>query len=80
VFDGENKRCPMNPLLMVRAPFAIFAVVSSGEKLFRAANEPKTFVKIPGADHNNWLTDVYLTRLDEFIDRIASEENRTSNH
>ena len=52
---------------------------SSGEKLFRAANEPKTFVKIPGADHNNWLTENYLTRLDEFISRLASERNQTSN-
>lgn len=54
--------------------------LSSGEKLFRAANEPKAFVKIQGADHNHWLTEVYLTRLDEFIDRIASEQNRTSNN
>jgi fermentation-respiration switch protein FrsA (DUF1100 family) len=53
--------------------------LSSGEKLFRAANEPKTFVNIPEADHNNWLTQDYLRRLDEFINRVASEPNRTSN-
>jgi uncharacterized protein len=53
--------------------------LSSGEKLFRAANEPKTFMKIPGANHNNWLTDDYLKQLDEFIRRLASEANRTSN-
>lgn len=46
---------------------------SSGEKLFRAANEPKTFVKIRGADHNNWLTEDYLRQLDEFIRRLGSE-------
>ena len=51
----------------------------SGEKLFRAANEPKIFVKIPRADHNNWLTKDYLTRLDEFIGRLASDEKQTSN-
>ncbi len=51
----------------------------SGEKLFRAANEPKTFVKIPGASHNNWLTEDYLRQLDGFIRRLASEENQTSN-
>lgn len=44
---------------------------SSGQKLFRAANEPKQFVAIEGADHNNWLTDAYLKELDEFIARVA---------
>lgn len=52
---------------------------SSGEKLFRAANEPKTFVTIAGADHNNWLTGDYLRQLDEFIRGLASEGNRPSN-
>ena len=44
---------------------------SSGEKLFRAANEPKQFVTIENADHNNWLTDAYLKELDGFITRVA---------
>jgi len=48
---------------------------ASGEKLFQSANEPKTFVKIPGADHNNWLRQSYLTRLDEFIERCQSAGN-----
>ena len=52
---------------------------SSGEKLFRAANEPKTFVKVPGADHNNWLTEDYLRQLDEFISRLASQGKQPSN-
>ncbi len=46
---------------------------SSGQKLFRAANEPKQFVAIEGADHNNWLTDAYLKQLDEFIIRVESK-------
>jgi len=44
---------------------------SSGAKLFGAANEPKTFVTIENADHNNWMTDDYLKRLDEFIARVS---------
>jgi len=47
---------------------------SSGEKLFRVANEPKQFVTIEGADHNNWLSDAYLERLDRFITRVASSK------
>ncbi len=41
-----------------------------GQKLFQAANEPKRFVTIELADHNNWLRDVYLQRLDDFIATI----------
>jgi len=47
---------------------------SSGDKLFRVANEPKEFVTIEGADHNNWLSDAYLERLDRFITRVASSK------
>jgi hypothetical protein len=52
---------------------------SSAEKLFLAANEPKTFVKVPGADHNNWLTEDYLRQLDEFISRLDSQGKQPSN-
>ncbi len=48
--------------------------ISSGEKLFRSANEPKEFVEIPGAGHNNWLTEQYLTRLDKFLTRVSPVE------
>ncbi len=44
---------------------------SSGERLFKAAHQPKEFVVIQQADHDNWLTDDYLKRLDQFITRTA---------
>jgi fermentation-respiration switch protein FrsA (DUF1100 family) len=44
---------------------------SSGEKLFRSANEPKIFVRMSGAGHNNWRTDQYLARLDQFISHLT---------
>jgi fermentation-respiration switch protein FrsA (DUF1100 family) len=50
--------------------------IGLGEKLFRSANEPKAFVRISGADHNDWVTEQYLTRLNEFIGRLASEQRR----
>jgi len=43
-----------------------------GEKLFKASNEPKSFFRVKNADHNDWLTDEYLKRLDEFISSVAS--------
>jgi fermentation-respiration switch protein FrsA (DUF1100 family) len=46
---------------------------ASGEKLFRSANEPKAFLRIQGADHNNWLTQEYLRRLDEFIKGVTRD-------
>ncbi len=49
------------------------------EKLFQAANEPKTLYRVPGADHNNWLTDEYLEQLNRFIERAvaAKDQGRT---
>lgn len=46
---------------------------ASGEKLFRSANEPKAFLRIQGADHNNWLTREYVRRLDEFIKSVTRD-------
>ncbi len=40
---------------------------SLGEKIFMHANEPKEFVKIELADHNDWLTEAYVKKLDQFI-------------
>jgi fermentation-respiration switch protein FrsA (DUF1100 family) len=39
-----------------------------GERLFAAANEPKTFLPLPGNDHNEKLPDEVFTRLRQFID------------
>ena len=47
---------------------------SSGEKLFRSANEPKQFVTIEHADHNNWVTDAYLNQLDRFLARVSEAQ------
>ena len=43
---------------------------ASGLRLFRAAHEPKTFVAIDHAGHNNWLSAEYLEHLDAFISRL----------
>jgi fermentation-respiration switch protein FrsA (DUF1100 family) len=60
------------PLLQSHGSLDRTIPLSSGEKLFRAANEPKTWVIIEGADHNNWLNDAYLKQLDEFIASVAT--------
>lgn len=59
------------PLLQSHGSVDRTIPLSSGKKLFRAANEPKQFVTIENSDHNNWLTDAYLKQLNEFLTRIA---------
>jgi uncharacterized protein len=49
-------------------PFAV------GHKLFLAANEPKELVTVANADHNDWLTEAYLQRLDQFIARVGQAQ------
>ena len=44
--------------------------LSLGRKLFDAANEPKQFVPIQGADHNHPMTEDYLQVVDEFLNRM----------
>jgi fermentation-respiration switch protein FrsA (DUF1100 family) len=41
-----------------------------GQRLHRAANEPKQFVSIPGGDHNDPQTDEYYRVLTAFLDRL----------
>jgi len=38
-----------------------------GRKLFAAANEPKTFVRIAGADHNDPQSAEYYEQLERFL-------------
>jgi fermentation-respiration switch protein FrsA (DUF1100 family) len=42
-----------------------------GVKLFEAAGEPKQFVKIPGADHNDPQPAEYYRQLDRFIASLS---------
>jgi fermentation-respiration switch protein FrsA (DUF1100 family) len=45
-----------------------------GEELFRRANEPKRFVTVPGADHNDLAETagpLYVTSLREFYRAVA---------
>ena len=46
-------------------PFAL------GEKLFGAANEPKTMIVVANADHNNWISDGYLQRFNAFLNSVG---------
>ncbi len=45
-------------------PFAL------GRQLFDAANEPKQFVPIPGADHNDPRADAFWIAVEQFLTRL----------
>lgn len=65
------------PLLQSHGTADSVIPFSLGERLFQSANEPKTFVPIPGGDHNNSLTDDYLREVDAFLTRIGNDAKTT---
>lgn len=58
------------PLLQVHAGGDTIVPVSLGRKLFDAANEPKQFVVIPGADHNDPRSRQFYAALADFIGQL----------
>ena len=48
-----------------------------GKRLYEAANDPKRFVTIPGADHNDPQTGDYYRALDEFIGSLDKPTPRS---
>jgi len=44
--------------------------IGLGRRLFEAANEPKRFVEIPGADHNDPQPPQYYRALDQFLGEL----------
>jgi fermentation-respiration switch protein FrsA (DUF1100 family) len=55
------------PLLQVHGDADTIIPFALGRKLFDAANEPKQFVAIPGADHNDPRAHAFWTAVDEFL-------------
>lgn len=65
--DSETKiRDVKIPILMIHGQKDSIVPVRLGQKLFAAAPEPKKFVEVPGADHN----DVYLAGGQNFYSAI----------
>lgn len=48
-----------------------------GKKLFSAATGRKVFFAVAGASHNDWMTDEYLGKLDEYIEGLVSTKGPT---
>lgn len=55
------------PLLVIAGSADRVVPVASSRRLFEAAAEPKRYVELPGADHNDWE----LAAGEEMLDRVA---------
>ncbi|MFZ5829083.1 MAG: alpha/beta hydrolase [Planctomycetota bacterium] len=66
------------PLLQVHGTADTIVPYSMGQKLFEAANEPKEFISLPGADHNDGLPNEYYVRLGEFLAALGSGDTRSA--
>jgi fermentation-respiration switch protein FrsA (DUF1100 family) len=61
------------PLLLSHGDSDRTIPYTQGLKLFDAAQEPKTFIRIPGADHNDPPSAEYDRALDHFIQGLPGE-------
>jgi fermentation-respiration switch protein FrsA (DUF1100 family) len=79
-FDSAEKiRSIHIPLLVLHGDRDRIIPISLGRKLFEAANEPKTFFVVPGADHNDifWVGGrAYLEQIRNFA--LALNRTRPS--
>ncbi|GET40153.1 alpha/beta hydrolase [Microseira wollei] len=69
----KNLRCPV---LVMHATADEVIPFYHGQKLFDAANEPKRFLWIEGAGHNNfkWVAgERYVTALRQFVELVSSQ-------
>lgn len=62
------------PLLHVHGDADRVVPYSLGQRLFRAANEPKRFVTVPGGNHNDLYTPEYVAALDRFLGSLPARE------
>ena len=64
------------PLLQIHGDADQIIPMTLGRKLFDAANEPKRWVMIPGADHNDPRTKQAAKVLDDFLGSLADGDAR----
>ena len=60
------------PLFQVHGAADRTIPLEQGRRLFAAANEPKSFVTLPGHDHNDPLPESYYAKLQQFLTRLPA--------
>ena len=64
------------PLLQSHGDADSIVPYPMGRRLFEAANQPKRFITLPGADHNDMQSRAYFDALIEFLDGLEPPEQR----
>ncbi|MEZ6053304.1 MAG: alpha/beta hydrolase [Planctomycetaceae bacterium] len=64
------------PLLMSHGTADRTIPYSLGKDLFQAANKPKTLVTIKNRDHDDWMKNDYLRKLDAFISMVGKGKTK----
>jgi len=64
------------PLLVVHGRADRIVPFEMGKRLYDAANEPKEFVRLPEADHNDFLPAGYYDTVVRFLDSLAPPSGR----
>ena len=64
------------PLLQTHGDADEVVPYEFGRRLFKAANEPKRFIAVPGGDHNDPTDREYLEALDRFLGALPELEAR----
>jgi len=67
---AEAIRRYQGPVLIVHGDADTIVPIRFGQRLFEAANEPKRFVTIPGADHNDPRRPQFYRALDDFLGKL----------
>lgn len=77
VADRLDSACAIadyhGPLLISHGDADQTIPISLGRELFKAANEPKVFVRIPGGDHNDLQSDDYYDQLEGFLTSLPKQ-------
>ncbi len=69
--DSLSKIANYNgPLLQIHGDSDRIIPYSNGRRLFDAGNEPKRFVTLNGADHNDMPGPEFYRAIDEFLDKL----------
>ncbi|MBI4861762.1 MAG: alpha/beta hydrolase [Candidatus Riflebacteria bacterium] len=68
----EKIRLVRCPVLVIHGTRDSIIPLDHGQRIFQAANEPKEFYELKGADHNDWYQndpEGYFTNWSRFLDR-----------
>lgn len=71
----ENIANYRGPLLVSHGTSDRTIAFEQGVELFEAANEPKTFFRIVGGDHNSPLPESYYARLGNFLNDLPNQQS-----